>query len=298
MIRPWIPPLPQTEPKPTRDPRLNRVGPPTAATTKEQPTAKRESPLITSDRKPLDKSTRQDKTRTPRKDIFDNKSKSPSPLTKSVQSKTKPADEPQKPADGTKKDPRLKKRPQDKTAEPKEEEVKEKKRCSDKKERDDTPRGPEPLRTNKIKLHNGSVVKHDRDESAEKTDFKTGGNARTHARKRTRSRSRSRSPTASPKRKGRRSSKSRDRSSSPSLSHKPGKPRRVRPEDPQHGKPGREDRVALKKNQPEVRRPKRPAEDHRSESRDSHSPRGHDGGGKESKEMPQRWRSGWEENKQ
>ncbi|XP_013886046.1 pre-mRNA cleavage complex 2 protein Pcf11 isoform X2 [Austrofundulus limnaeus] len=282
VIRPWIPPLPQSEPKPsTRDPRLNRVGP----LTKEPPAAKRDSPVVPPDRKPVEKSSRQDKGRTPRKEVLDNQSKSPSPLTRSVQSKTKPAEpEAQKPADGTKKDPRLKKRPQDKTTESKEDEVKDKKRCGDKKERDESPRGPEPLRTTKIKVHNGSVVKHERDESSEKIDFKTGGNARTHARKR------SRSPTASPKRKERRSPKSRARSSSPSLSHKPGKPR-------QHGKPGREDRVAQKKTQSEGRRLKRPAEDRRSESRDSHSPRGHDGGGKESKETPQRWRSGWEDSK-
>lgn len=245
----------------------------------------------------MDKPTRQDKTRTPRKDVLDNKSKSPSPLTKSVQIKAKAEAEAQKAADGTKKDPRLKKRPQDK-AEPRVDELKDKRRCSDKKERDEAQRGPDPLRTTKTKLHNGSVLKHERDDSAEKTDFKAGGNARTHARKRTRSRSRSHSPTASPKRKDRRSPKSRARSSSPSPSHKPGKPRRVRAEDPQHGKAGREDRLALKKNQLEGRRPKRPAEERRPESRDSHSPRGHEGAGKESKEMPQRWRSGWEENKQ
>ncbi|XP_017297345.1 pre-mRNA cleavage complex 2 protein Pcf11 isoform X2 [Kryptolebias marmoratus] len=293
VIRPWIPPQTQTDPKPsTRDPRLNRIGPPA----KEQLAAKRESPLITPDRKPMDKSTRQDKTRTPRKDVLDDKSKSPSPLTKGVQSKIKQVEaEPQKPTEGTKKDPRLKKRPQDKPAETKEDEVKDKKRCSDKKERDEAPRGPEPPRTNKAKLVNGSMAKHDRDEAGEKADFKTGGNARTHARKRTRSRSRS--PTASPKRKDRRSPKSRARSSSPSPSHKPGKPRRVRADEPQHRKPGREDRLALKKNQSEGRRPKRPAEERRSEARDSHSPRGHDGGGKESKDTPQRWRSGWEENK-
>lgn len=282
VIRPWIPPPPQTEPKPsTRDPRLNRTGP---------LAAKKESPLVTPDRKPLDKSTRQDKTRPPRKEVLEekDKSKSPSLLNRSVQKPRSVEAEPQRLAEDPKKDPRLKKRLQDKTSETREDEIKDKKRCSDK-ERDEALRGPEPQRTAKSRLVNGSVAKQDRGESADKADFKTGGNARTHARKR----SRSRSPTASPKRKDRRSPKGRPRSTSPS--HKPGKPRRVRVDDMQHSKLGR-DRLALKKTQSEGRRPKRPAEDHRSESRDS--PRGHDGGVKELKEVPQRWRSGWEENKQ
>ncbi|XP_068454962.1 pre-mRNA cleavage complex 2 protein Pcf11 [Clinocottus analis] len=153
-------------------------------------------------------------------------------------------------------------------------------------------------RAGKGKLANGSVGKHDRGESAEKPEFKTGGNARTHARKRTRSRSRSRSPgssaaaSSSPKRKDRRSPKSRTRSSSLSpspSSHKAGKPRRVGPGS-DHGKLGRGDRpaAAKKSNPSESRRSKRPAEDRHAESRDPH---------KEAKEAPHRWRSGWEENK-
>ncbi|XP_045895103.1 pre-mRNA cleavage complex 2 protein Pcf11 isoform X2 [Micropterus dolomieu] len=302
-VRPWIPPQTQADAKPpTRDPRLNRAGPPAAAAasqSKEHPAGKKAdatstgSPLVTPE-----KSTRPDKARTQRKDVLEEKpkSKSPSPMAKSVQSKNRQAEaELQKSADGTKKDPRLKKRTQDKTGEAKDDELKEKKRCTDKKEREEAPRGAEPLRSSKGKLVNGAVTKHDREESSEKAEFKAGGNARTHARKRTRSRSRS----PSPKRKDRRSPKSRTRSSSlsPSPSHKPGKPRRIRAEEPEHGKPSREDRLAPKKIQSESRRSKRPAEERHSESRDSHSPRSHDGGSKDAKDAPHRWRSGWEENK-
>ncbi|XP_026183584.1 pre-mRNA cleavage complex 2 protein Pcf11 [Mastacembelus armatus] len=309
MVRPWIPPSQtQTDPKPsTRDPRLNRAGPPAPSQPKEQPAVKKDtppttgSPALTPEKRLPEKPTRPDKARTPRKEVSEDKpkSKSPSPLAKSVQSKNKPVEsEVHKSVDGTKKDPRLRKRTQEKSSETKDDEMKEKKRCSEKKEREEVARGPEPQRFSKGNLVNGSVTKHDREDS-EKAEFKTGGNARTHARKRTRSRSRSRSPTSSPKRKDRRSPKSRARSSSlsPSPSHKPFKPRRVRTDEPQHPKSGRDDRLPPKKNQSESRRSKRPGEDRHSESRDSHSPRSHDGGGKDTKEASHRWRSGWEENK-
>ncbi|KAM6907162.1 LOW QUALITY PROTEIN: pre-mRNA cleavage complex 2 protein Pcf11 [Xenentodon cancila] len=308
VIRPWIPPQSQSDAKAsTRDPRLNRTGPPAAAPQpKEQLPIRKDSPhptgspAITPEKKLLEKSTRPDKGRIPRNNVSDEKPKpkSPSPMAKNVPSKSKPVEaERQKPPDSVKKDPRLRKRTQDKTGENKDDEMKEKKRCSDKKERDEAIRGPDPPRSNKEKLPNGSVAKHERVEASDKVDSKSGGNARTHARKRTRSRSRSRSPATSPKRKDRRSPKSRARSTSlsPSPSHKPGKPRRVRPDDPQHGKPSREDRPGPKKVQSENRRTKRPAEERHSESRES--PRSHDGGGKEAKETLHRWRSGWEENK-
>lgn len=312
VVRPWIPP-PQTQTDTklsTRDPRLNRNAPPAAPQPKEQHAVKKDgppttgSPALTPEKRLPEKHIRQEKPKTQRKEVLEEKpkSKSPSPMAKSVQSKNKPVEvEIQKSADSTKKDPRLRKRTQDKISEAKDDEPKEKKRCSDKKDRgEEAARGAEPQRSNKGKLVNGSVAKHDREESAEKLEFKTGGNARTHARKRTRSRSRSRSPTSSPKRKDRRSPKSRARSSSlsPPASHKSGKPRRVRTDEPQHGKPGRDDRQALKKNQSESRRSKRPVEDRHNESRDSHSPRSHDVGGKEMKEAPHRWRSGWDEPKQ
>ncbi|XP_041863791.1 pre-mRNA cleavage complex 2 protein Pcf11 [Melanotaenia boesemani] len=298
VVRPWIPPQPPVDTKPsTRDPRLNRSTAPPAAPAKEQPAERKEGvhtaggPALVPDKRLPEKSTRPDKSRTPKKDVLDDKSKSksPSPVVKNILSKTKSTEaEAPKSADGTKKDPRLRKRVPDRTGESKDEELK--KRFSDKKDRDESARPPEPPRPNKGKLLNGSVAKHDRGEVDDKSDCKTGGNARTHARKRTRSRSRS--PTTSPKRKDRRSPKSRPRSSSLSPSHKPGKPRRVRADDPQHGKPGREDRPGPKKNQAESRRSKRPGEDRHSESRDS--PRGHDVGSKEAKDTPHRWRSGWE----
>ncbi|XP_029375378.1 pre-mRNA cleavage complex 2 protein Pcf11 [Echeneis naucrates] len=306
VVRPWIPPQTQSDTKPSiRDPRLNRPGPPAASLPKEQSAGKKDiptitgSPTLTPEKRFSEKSTRPEKIRIPRKEERPPeekpKSKSPSPMTKSIQSKNKQEAEPQKSADG-KKDPRLRKRTQDKIGEAKDSELKEKKRCSDKREREETPQGAEPQRFNKGKMVNGSVTKHERDES-EKAEFKNAGNARTHARKRTRSRSRS--PTSSPKRKDRRSPKGQTRSSSlsPSPSHKAGKTRRVRADDPQHGKPGRDERLTPKKSQSESRRSKRSMEDRHTESRDSHSPRGHDGGSKETKDPPHRWRSGWEDNK-
>uniref|UniRef100_G3QCM0 Pre-mRNA cleavage complex 2 protein Pcf11 n=1 Tax=Gasterosteus aculeatus aculeatus TaxID=481459 RepID=G3QCM0_GASAC len=278
VVRPWIPPPTQAEAKlPTRDPRLNRIAFPTPSQPKEQHAGKKEGLAATaSPAATPEKSARPDKVKTPRKEApEEKKSKSPSPMARALQTKNKMEAEIQKSADGTKKDPRLKKRPQDTSGEAMDEELKEKKRCPDKKEREEAPRGLDPQRASKGKLANGS---------AEKPEFKAGGNARTHARKR--------SPNAtSPKRKERRSPKW-GGSSSPS--HKPGKPRRVGPD---HGKPSRGDRPPPKKNQSEGRRSKRPAEDRHSESRDSHSPRSHEGGGKEAKEAPHRWRSGWEENK-
>lgn len=299
VVRPRIPP-PQTDSRPaTRDPRLNRTAPPAVSQPKEPSPGKKEtspttiSPVLTPEKRLPEKHARPEKPRTQRKEALEEKPKykSPSPLAKSVQSKNKPAEaDIQKSADTTKKDPRLRKRTQDKTGEARDEELKEKKRCTDRKERgEEAARGAEPPRFNKGKVVNGSVAKHDREDSA---DFKTGGNARTHARKRTRSRS----PTSPSKRKDRRSPKSRPRSSSLSPSHKSGKPRRVRADEQQHIKPERDDRPSTKKNQSESRRSKRPVEDRHAESRDS--PRSHEIGGKEAKEGPHRWRSGWEESKQ
>ncbi|KAM3869035.1 pre-mRNA cleavage complex 2 protein Pcf11 [Diretmus argenteus] len=303
VIRPWIPSQTETKPSTTRDPRLNRIGPPGAPQAKDQPVGKKDShsagsAVHTSEKRPPEKSSRPEKTRAPKKELLEKpKPKSPSPMSKGAQNKNKHLEpESLKTADATKKDPRLRKRMPDKAGETKGDELKEKKRCSDKKEREDAGRPSEPQKS-KGRVANGSVTKHDRDEPAEKPESKSGGNARTHARKRTRSRSRS-PATASPKRKDRRSPKDRARSSSssPSPSHKLGKARRPHADEQQHGKVGREDRLMLKKNLPEIRRPKRPAEERHSESRNSHSPRGHSDG-KEPKDPPHRWRSGWEENK-
>ncbi|XP_011609384.2 pre-mRNA cleavage complex 2 protein Pcf11 [Takifugu rubripes] len=300
VVRPWIPP--QTEPKSsTRDPRLNRPGPPTAPQPKEQ-SAERKADVVTTGNAAVtpEKCSQPDKTRTQKKEVLEekSKSKSPPPMSKTISPKNKQSEtEAQKSAD-PKKDPRLKKRSHDKM-DNKDDEAKDKKRSAEKKERQEDTRGGEPQRSGKGRVMNGTVNKHEHSESTEKADLKSGGNARTHARKRPRSRSRSRSPGTSPKRKERRSPKSRVRSSSlsPSPSRKANKARRLRPEEMGHGKPGREDRLSVKKNQLEARRLKRPTEERHSETRDNHSPRSHDGGGKENKDAPHRWRSGWEENK-
>ena len=220
-------------------------------------------------------------------------SKSPSLMPKGAQGRSKhsEADGPKTPETG-KKDPRLRKHTHDKPGEAKEEEQKEKKRFGEKKEKEENPRVLDPQRPAKGKLPNGSLGKHEPDNSADAADFKSGGNARTNARKRTRSRSRS----SSPKRKDRRSPKSRARStsSSPSPAHKAVKPRRSHAAEAPHGKPSREDRAPPKKSLSDPKRGKRPLEERHSEGRESHSPRVH----MEAKENAHRWRSGWEENKQ
>ncbi|KAF6740011.1 Pre-mRNA cleavage complex 2 protein Pcf11 [Oryzias melastigma] len=277
VIRPWIPPQPQPDPKlPTRDPRLNRPAL-TPVQSKEPPVPRKEaSPsvqnlTVTPEKRLPEKPVKPDRTRALRKDTPDEKSKYK--LPKSVQNQKEAVEAEPKPPE--KKDPRLKKR----LLEPKDDEPKDKKRSSDKKERDDVPR------SNKSKLHNGAAAKHEREDAGDKAELKSGGNARTHARKRTRSRSRS--PNTSPKRKDRRSPKSRPRSSSPSP-HKPGKPRRVRPDNLTLNKPGHDERLATKKNQADSRRPKRPVEERHVDSL-----RISDGGAKDGKEA-HRWRSGWE----
>ncbi|XP_029704451.1 pre-mRNA cleavage complex 2 protein Pcf11-like [Takifugu rubripes] len=295
VVRPWIPP--QTEPKSsTRDPRLNRPGPPTAPQPKEQ-SAERKADVVTTGNAAVtsEKSSRPDKTRTQKKE---SKSKSPPPMSKTISPKNKQSEtEAQKSAD-PKKDPRLKKRSHDKM-DNKDDEAKDKKRSAEKKERQEDTRGGEPQRSGKGRVMNGTVNKHEHSESTEKVDLTSGKIAWTHARKRPHSRSRSRSPGTSPKIKERRSPKSRVRSSSlsPSLSRKTNKARQLCPQQMDHGKPGREDRLSVKKNQSEARTLKRPTEEQHSETRDNHSPSSHNGGGKENKDAPHRWRSGWEENK-
>ncbi|XP_056140706.1 pre-mRNA cleavage complex 2 protein Pcf11 [Lampris incognitus] len=306
VIRPWIPPQADSKPS-TRDPRLNRAGPAVAPLPKELP-GKKDSqgttgPTHTLDKRLPEKSSKSDKTRIPKKEPTEEKlqSKSLSPMPpKATQSKIKQSEpETPKTAMAIKKDPRLRKRMQDKAGEAKDQEQKEKKRCSDKKEKEENMRSVDSQKLAKDgKLVNGSVSRHDHSESADRAEYRRGGNARTNARKRTRSRSRSPSSTSSPKRKERRSSKGRARSSSssPSPSHKTSKGRLAHVDEPQHGKPGREERVVLKKSQPDPKRTKRPLEERRSESRDSHSPRTH-AELRETKDAPHRWRSGWEENK-
>ncbi|CAL8265594.1 unnamed protein product [Merluccius merluccius] len=293
VIRPWIPPNTVEAKPPTRDPRLNRCGPPVS---KEQSTVNKDGsmggPTLMPEKRQAEKPSKVDKTRPPKKGIPEEKSPSklPSPMVKGMQGRGKhsEADGPKTPE---KKDPRLRKRMHDKSGEAKEEEQKEKKRFGEKKEKEETTRVPDSQRLAKAKLPNGSLNKYELADSMDKADFKSGGNARTNARKRTRSRSRS----SSPKRKDRRSPKARGRSSSssPTPSHKQVKPRRTHTDEPPHGKPSREDRAAPKKSLSEPKRGKRLPEERHSEGREAHSPRVHS----ETKENAHRWRSGWEENK-
>uniref|UniRef100_A0A4W6FCA6 Pre-mRNA cleavage complex 2 protein Pcf11 n=1 Tax=Lates calcarifer TaxID=8187 RepID=A0A4W6FCA6_LATCA len=282
VVRPWIPPQTQSDTKPlaTRDPRLNRPGPAAPPHPKEQPAGKKDSPpatgspALTPEKRPSEKSTRLEKTRVQRKEAQEEKpkSKSPSPMAKSVQSKNKQAEaEVQKSADGTKKDPRLRKRTQDKSGEAKDDELKEKKRCSDKKEREEASQGAEPQRFNRGKLVNGSVTKHDREGSADRLEFKTGGNARTHARKRT-APAPGRAPQPPPQR------------------GRTGGRRRAEPGAARHPLHPLTRRGNLEESAPTSRHTASPAERTDSRSHDG-------GGGKEAKEAPHRWRSGWEENK-
>ncbi|KAM9332766.1 LOW QUALITY PROTEIN: pre-mRNA cleavage complex 2 protein Pcf11-like [Pholidichthys leucotaenia] len=267
MVRPWISPQTQANPKPpTRDPRLNRA----AALPPKQESQTPAGSQTVAPGKPV----RLDKAGTARREDDKLMARSLSVMAKGVQNRPRPMEaEPQKTTDGPKKDPRLKRRPQEKSGDPKDDELKKRKE----REEGPPPWGAEPQRAKgKLASVNGAVTKHDRDEAANTVNLKTGGNARTHARKH----SRSRSP--SPRRKERRSPKKHPRSSSPSPTQRTTKPRR-------EGK----DRLPLK-NQAESRRPKRVVEERRLDTRDSHSTRGHEGG---AKETPHRWRSGWEDNK-
>ncbi|KAG7483910.1 hypothetical protein MATL_G00043310 [Megalops atlanticus] len=301
--KPWLPPAVDSKVS-MRDPRLNRAG---QATTfvKEQVPNKKESHGLGGAINPSDKkaNTMADKqgrlelpkTKIPKKDFLSEekpKSKSLSPLNKCVQGKSKNTElENVKVAEVNKKDPRLRKHLHDKAD--MEDDGKEKKRGSEKKERDESAKASEHRSTGtRSKLANGSVNKHERAETLEKQDSKSNkGNVRK--------RSRSRSPLLhSPKRKDRRSPKRRTRSIS-SSPPKCGKGRQAggkhsHTEDFLQHANTREERTTPKKNTSETRRPKRSLEERPVEARDTHSPRL----SSEVKEHAnKRWRSGWEENK-
>ncbi|KAJ8405888.1 hypothetical protein AAFF_G00313250 [Aldrovandia affinis] len=298
-VKPWLPPQSDSKVS-TRDPRLNRAGQATAYVKEQVPNKKDSHGLGNaahlSDKKAnvsTDKQSKLERTRIPKKDFLSEpKSKSPSPLNKGVQGKNKnPELENVKATEVNKRDPRLRKHLHDKT-DVKEEDVKEKKRGSDKKEREDSTKAAEHRFVGtRSKLANGSVNKF---EPPEKPDPKlTKGTARK------RSRSRSRSPVLhSPKRKDRRSPKRRTRSIS-SSPPKSGKGRQaggkhLHIEDFVQHANTREERSTPKKSTSEPRRPKRSLEERPAEARDSHSPRLPS----ETKENTnKRWRSGWEENK-
>uniref|UniRef100_A0A8C9R3S9 Pre-mRNA cleavage complex 2 protein Pcf11 n=1 Tax=Scleropages formosus TaxID=113540 RepID=A0A8C9R3S9_SCLFO len=296
--KPWLPSQPESKIS-TRDPRLNRAGqaPPHVS---EQVPNKKESHTMgafinASDKKnTLEKLGKFEKMRIPKKEVPEEKpkSKSPSPLNRGAHMRSKNSEaENVKAGDVNKRDPRLRKHLYDKA----EDEAKEKKRFSDKKDRDDSAKVSEYRSAGaRNKLVNGSVSKYDRNEMLDKAESKTN---KANMRKRSRSRSRS-PPLHSPKRKDRRSPKRRMRSIS-SSPPKFGKGRQAGPkhshlEEYLHRASLKEERAALKKNTSEPRRPKRSLEERQNEPRDSHSPRLPS----EVKENAnKRWRSGWEENK-
>lgn len=295
----WHPP--QADKSSNRDPRLNRASAP-SVNTKEQGTFRKESQVtppvfnIPEKRVPVPPERPSKLMRIPKKDASaadeKAKSKSVSPLSKGVFHKSKdPEPEHPKTLDVVKKDPRLRKQMHDKT-DLKEEEVKEKKKSTERKEREDIGKGPEPQRSSnsRVKLVNGTLNKHDRYDSFQKQDIKV---SKTNIRKRSRSRS---PPQHSPKRKDRRSPKRRTRSVTPPP--KSGKARQLskHSEDDNQQVNVREDRSTPKKNASETRRLKRPLEERAPEHRDIQPQRASPVERKGAKDI-KRWRSGWEENK-
>ncbi|NXU81731.1 PCF11 protein, partial [Oreotrochilus melanogaster] len=240
------------------------------------------------------------------------KSKSPSPL-KNKQPNTKDTktqeSESTKVSEISKRDPRLKRHLQDKS-EGKEEEVKEKRRNTEKKEKDDHKTSEHRPAGSRNKVINGAVQKQDT--TTEESDKQGGKQGRSSNRKRSRSRSpKARSPsTHSPKRRERRSPKRRLRSLSPTSSTpKIGKIRQIGSKQ-SHAEEGsqtaREERSSSKRNsKQEVRDPRRVKknqEDRPQETTSQHATKASPDP-KENTENWQgsksgkRWKSGWEENK-
>lgn len=298
--KPW--PQPPADKPSNRDPRLNRASA-SSVNTKEQGPFRKESQVtrpvvnVPEKRVSLPPERPSKLMRIPKKDTSATdekaKSKSVSPLSKGVLHKSKDSEpENSKTLDVNKKDPRLRKQMHEKT-DPKEEEVKEKKRSTERKEREDVGKGTEPQRSSNIrgKLVNGSLNKHDRFDTFQKQDIKV---SKTNIRKRSRSRSRS-PPQHSPKRKDRRSPKRRTRSVTPQKSVKARQSLKHNEDDNQQANV-REDRSTPKKNLSELRRLKRPLEDRIPEHRDVQPQRASPVEHKSAKDI-KRWRSGWEENK-
>ncbi|XP_069735632.1 pre-mRNA cleavage complex 2 protein Pcf11 isoform X2 [Phaenicophaeus curvirostris] len=307
-----------------RDPRLNRTGQ-QSSHAKDQSHRKEFPPNMTnqSDTKankttPTEKqnSTKPEKLKASEKtqkkelDQSEVKSKSPSPLkNKQPNTKdTKPQEgESTKVSEISKRDPRLKRHLQDKS-EGKEEEVKEKRRNIEKKEKEEHKTSEHRPAGSRNKVINGAVQKQEvTTEESEKQSGKQG-----RSRKRSRSRSpKARSPsTHSPKRRERRSPKRRLRSISPTSSApKIGKIRPVGPKQ-SHTEEGtqaaRDERSSNKRNtKQEVRDPRRVKkvqEDRPLETASLHSTKASPDP-KENAENWQgsksgkRWKSGWEDNK-
>ncbi|NXV51067.1 PCF11 protein, partial [Uria aalge] len=309
-----------------RDPRLNRMAQ-HSSHAKDQSHRKEFPPNTTSQsdtkankttQAEKQNSTKQEKLKASEKtqkkelDQSEAKSKSPSPLKNKLpntkDSKTQEC-ESTKVSEISKRDPRLKRHLQDKS-EGKEEEVKEKRRCTEKKEKEEHKTSEHRPVGSRNKVINGAVQKQDA--TTEESEKQSGKQGRSSNRKRSRSRSpKARSPsTHSPKRRERRSPKRRLRSLSPTSSApKIPKIRQTGPKQ-SHVEEGtqaaRDERNSNKRNaKQEVRDPRRvkkAQEDRPQETASQHSTKASPDP-KENAENWQgsksgkRWKSGWEENK-
>ncbi|NXF15498.1 PCF11 protein, partial [Rhodinocichla rosea] len=309
-----------------RDPRLNRMGQ-HSSHTKDQSHRKEFSPSVTSQSETKgnktaqaekqnsaksEKSKASEKTQKKELDQSKAKSKSPSPLKNKLpdtkDSKNQEC-ESTKVSDISKRDPRLKRHLQDKS-EGKEEEVKEKRRNTEKKEKEEHKTCEHRPVGSRNKVINGAVQKQDT--TTEESEKQGGKQGRSSSRKRSRSRSpKARSPsTHSPKRRERRSPKRRLRSLSPTSSTpKIGKIRQIGPKQ-SHVEEGtqaaRDERNSNKRNvKQEVRDPRRlkkAQEERPQETATQHSAKASPDP-KENAENWQgsksgkRWKSGWEESK-
>ncbi|NWZ78287.1 PCF11 protein, partial [Poecile atricapillus] len=309
-----------------RDPRLNRMGQ-HSSHPKDQSHRKEFSPSLTSQSETKgnktaqaekQNSTKSEKSKssekTQKKELEQSKakSKSPSPLkNKLPDTKDNKSQECEstKVSDISKRDPRLKRHLQDKS-EGKDEEVKEKRRSTEKKEKEEHKTCEHRPVGSRNKVINGAVQKQDM--TAEESEKQGGKQGRSSSRKRSRSRSpKARSPsTHSPKRRERRSPKRRLRSLSPTSSApKIGKIRQIGPKQ-SHVEEGtqaaRDERNSNKRNvKQEVRDPRRlkkAQEERPQESATQHSAKASPDP-KENAENWQgsksgkRWKSGWEESK-
>ncbi|NXU20369.1 PCF11 protein, partial [Pardalotus punctatus] len=309
-----------------RDPRLNRMGQ-HSSHTKDQSHRKEFSSSVTSQSEikanktaqaEKQNSTKSEKSKasekTQKKELEQSKakSKSPSPLKNKLpdtkDSKSQEC-ESTKASDISKRDPRLKRHLQDKS-EGKEEEVKEKRRCTEKKEKEEHKACEHRPVGSRNKVINGAVQKQDT--TTEESEKQGGKQGRSSSRKRSRSRSpKARSPsTHSPKRRERRSPKRRLRSLSPTSSApKIGKIRQIGTKQ-SHVEEGtqaaRDERNSSKRNvKQEVRDPRRlkkAQEERPQETATQHSAKASPDP-KENAENWQgsksgkRWKSGWEESK-
>ncbi|NXB09921.1 PCF11 protein, partial [Cnemophilus loriae] len=309
-----------------RDPRLNRMGQ-HSSHTKDQSHRKEFSPSVTSQSETKanktaqaekqnsaksEKSKASEKAQKKELEQSKAKSKSPSPLKNKLpdtkDSKSQEC-ESTKVSDISKRDPRLKRHLQDKS-EGKEEEVKEKRRSTEKKEKEEHKTCEHRPMGSRNKVINGAVQKQDT--TTEELEKQGGKQGRSSSRKRSRSRSpKARSPsTHSPKRRERRSPKRRLRSLSPTSSTpKIGKIRQIGPKQ-SHVEEGtqaaRDERNSNKRNvKQEVRDPRRlkkAQEERPQETATQHSAKASPDP-KENAENWQgsksgkRWKSGWEESK-